>query len=83
MSDPGEIRERMTEIREAIARKEGEAEAIDAEMTDLRERICTTLDCDQGQETKTIKRLQKSIDVGTEKVEALLAQAEELADEED
>ncbi len=83
MSNPDEIRARIEECRQELARAEGEKEALGGEVGDALVKLRELLGCKPGKEKASLKKLKQKIADDEAEVEQLLEQAEAICDGEE
>ena len=80
MTSPAEVRDRVVQLREDLARSDGQESALEGEIADLLKRLRKTLSCKAGQEKKAIQKLRNKVETSSEKLEELLCEAERIRD---
>ena len=77
MADPQALRERIAELREDLARAEGEEESLSGQVDERLRELRKVLGCKRGKEREALDTLRTKIEEGEEEVSALIDEAEE------
>lgn len=79
--DPQEIRDRIEQAKQELARTQGEEESLTKWVEKSLEELRKTLDCEAGKEREALEGLRAEIEADMEAVEELLDKADQIRGE--
>ena len=81
MSTPAQIRRKIQDTKNELARFQGEAESQNQEIKEAKTKLAKLLGCRPGSEKAAVKKIRTRIEKNQNKVEKLLERAEEIRDD--